>query len=276
MGRVAGQVTDADGRPIEGVTVKLELPGSGGTEAKTDKKGQWAVGGVHAGMWNIDFQKAGYEPSRISVSVEELGRLPPIKTTLALSAADPTEEIRQELVKASTLLGEQKYAEARAIYEAILVKYPQAYQVEPLIARTYYGEKQYDKAIEHLRTAVQRDPSSVENKLLLGNILVEQGHADEGRQVLAAIDEAAVKDPTTFVNVGIGLLNQNKPDEALTYFEKAIAGFPQSGAAYYYRALVRLQKGDTQAAKADLTRFLELSPDAPEAPAARKALDQLK
>ncbi len=276
MGRMAGKVTDEQGKPIEGVTIKLELPGSGGTQAKTDKKGEWALGGIARGVWNVDFEKPGYEPVRITVVIEELTRVPPIPTTLKQSAPDPNQVIQSDLVKAAALLNEKKFADARGIYEGILAKYPQAYQVEPLIARTYYGEQQFDKAIEHLKIAVEKNPAAIENKLLLGNILIEQGRADEGRQVLASVDDAAVKDPTTFVNVGIGLLNQAKPDEALTYFEKAITRFPQTGDAYYYRALVRLQKSDTEGAKADLKKFLELSPNAPEAAAARKALEQIK
>ena len=60
------------------------------------------------------------------------------------------------------------------------------------------------------------------------------------------------------------------------YFDKAIARFPEAGDAYYYRALIRLQKSDMENAKADLKKFLELSPGAPEAAAARKALEQIK
>ena len=276
MGRLAGKVTDEQGKPLEGVTVKFELPGSGGTQAKTNNKGEWALGGIAPGAWHVDFDKAGYDSVRITVSVEELSRVPPIQTKLKQSAVDPNTVIQAELLKASGLLGEKKFGEARAIYEGILAKYPQAYQVEPLIARTYYGEQQYDKAIDHLKIAVAKDPGAIENKLLLGNILIERGRAEEGRRVLASVDDAAVKDPTTFVNVGIGLINQEKPDEALVYFEKAIGRFPQSGDAYYYRALIRLQKDDREGAKADLKKFLELAPNAPEAAAARKALEQIK
>jgi tetratricopeptide (TPR) repeat protein len=276
MGRVAGKVTDEEGKPLADVVVKLNLPGAGGTEVKTNSKGEWAVGGIARGDWNVDFQKAGYDVVRISVSISEYSRIPPVETTLKRSAPDPNELIKADLTKASALLAEKKFAEARAIYEAVLAKFPQAYQIEPLIARTYYGEKQFDKAIEHLKIAVEKNPANVENKLLLGNILIEQGRADEGRQVLASVDDTQVKDPLTYVNVGIGLMNQNKGDEALAYFEKAIARFPQSGDAYYYRGLCRLQKGDVEGTKADFRKFLELAPNAPEAPAAKKALDQLK
>jgi tetratricopeptide (TPR) repeat protein len=275
MGHLAGKVVDEQGQPVEGVTVKVELPGSGGTQGTTNKKGEWSIGGLARGAWHIDFEKAGYDTARITVSVEELSRVPPIDTTLKKSAPDPNEVIKGQLIQASALVNEKKFPEARAIYEQILARYPTAYQVEPLIARTYYGEKQFDKAIEHMKIAVEKNPT-VENKLMLGNILIEQGKNEEARQVLGSVDDNAVKDPMTFVNVGIGLMNQNKQDEALAYFEKAIARFPQSGEAYYYRGLIRLGKGDTEGTKADFKKFLELAPDAPEAAAAKKALEQLK
>jgi tetratricopeptide (TPR) repeat protein len=162
------------------------------------------------------------------------------------------------------------------MYESVLTKYPSAYRLEPYIARTYYLEKNYDEAIKHMKIAIEKDPSDVENKLRLGNILMDVGRMDEGRALLETVDDSAVKDPAIFVNVGISLMNQDKAALALPYFEKAVKNFPDKGDGYYYRALIRLQKGDTEGTKADLRKFLELSPNAPEAPAARKALEQLK
>jgi tetratricopeptide (TPR) repeat protein len=273
MGRVAGKVTDESGKPIEGVTVKLTLPGSGGTEVKSNKKGEWQVGGIARGEWQVDFDCPPYEPRRISVSVAELSRIPPVEISLKL---DVNEVVRVEVVKASELMAKQDYAGARAVYEGVLAKYPTAYRLEPYIARTYYAEKNYDEAIKHLKIAIEKDPSDIENKLRLGNILMDTGRMEEGRQLLATVDDSAVKDPAIFVNIGISLMNQNKGDEALPYFEKAVKNFPDKGDGYYYRALVRLQKGDTEGTKADLRKFLELSSDAPEAAAAKKALEQIK
>jgi Flp pilus assembly protein TadD len=273
MGRVAGKVTDEGGKPLEGVTVKLNLPGAGGTEVKTNKKGEWSAGGIARGEWQVDFECPTYEPRRISVSVAELTRVPPVEITLK---QDLNEVIRIEMVKAGELLNQKKYPEARAVYQALLAKYPNAYRVEPYIARTYYAEKNFDEAITHLKIAVEKDPGDQENKMRLANILMEHGRLDEGRQVMATVDDTVIKDPAIYVNIGISLLNQNKGAEALPYFEKAVTRFPTDGSAYYYRALVRLQQGDTAGTKADLMKFLELSPNAPEAAAAKKALEQLK
>jgi len=273
MGRVSGKVMDEDGKPIEGVTVKLNLPGAGGTELKTNKKGEWQIGGIARGEWQIDFELSPYEPRRLTVSVAELSRVPPVEIRLKL---DVNEAIRTEVVKAADLIAKNQYADARKVYEAVLAKYPSAYRLEPYLARTYYLEKNYDEAIKHMKIAIEKDPSDLENKLRLGNILMETGRMDEGRQLLATVDDSAVKDPAIFINIGISLMNQNKADEALVYFEKGIKNFPAIGDSYYYRALIRLQKGDTAGTKADLSKYLELAPNGPEAAAARKALEQIK
>lgn len=279
MGRVAGKVVDEQGAPLEGVAVVAVFPAANGrTEARTNRKGEWAIGGIARGEWQLDFVKDGYETYRTSVFVNELTRLPPMTVTLkkATPVVDPNAEIAVGLEQAATLMNGKRYAEARAIYEGLLAKYPQVYQLHPLVARTYYGENQYDKAIEHLKRALEAAPDSVEVKLLLGNVLVEKGDATAGQALLATIDDRQVKDPTTFLNVGIVLFNQGKSAEALAYFEKDVALFPDYPDAYYYRGITHLQLGKVDAAKADLQKFLTMAPQAPEAATARKILDQLK
>jgi tetratricopeptide (TPR) repeat protein len=273
MARMTGKVTDEEGKPLEGVKVKLALGSAGGTELKTNKKGEFEMGGLARGDWQVDFELSPYETRKITVSIAELTRTPPVEIKLKL---DVNEAIRIEVTAAAELLSQQKYAEARARYESVLKKYPSAYRLEPFIARTYYLEKNNDEAIKHLKIAIEKDPSDIATKLLLGNILMDIGRMDEGRVLLDSVDDSAVKDPAIFVNIGISLMNQNKAETALPYFEKAVKNFPDKGDGYYYRALVRLQKGDTEGTKADLKKFLGLSPNAPEAAAARKALEQLK
>jgi Flp pilus assembly protein TadD len=161
---------------------------------------------------------------------------------------------------------------ATGAYEALVAKYPEAYQLHPLIARTYSAEDNHDKAIEHLKMALERQPENVEWKLLLGSELAMAGKAEEAKTVLASIDESKVKDATPYLNIGITLYNANKTKEAQVYFDKAISLFPKEGDGYYYRGLTHLQLGNNDAAKADLTKFL----DAPEAEMAKKILAQLK
>jgi Flp pilus assembly protein TadD len=287
QGRLAGKVTDEAGKPVEGVAVKLTLPSEGGAfETKTNAKGEWAVGGLGRGQWNIDFIKAGYEPRNISAPAADMTRMPPIEITLK-RAEDPNEIIASEMKRAADLVALKKFAEARQIYEALLLRFPTAYRIEQAVARTYYLEGQPDRAIERLRTVVARDPGAQEVKLLLGSLLLEQGKADEGRQILASVDDAKITEPAIYVNFGIALLNRNQAAEAVTYFDKAISKFPSAPDAYYYRGISTLQLSAVAGeearkaerllqVKTDLNRFLQMAPSAPEAETAKKILEQLK
>jgi len=287
QGRVAGKVTDEAGKPIEGVVVKLTLPSTDAAlEAKSNGKGEWAVAGIAGGSWQVDFTKPRYEARHISVPVNELSRIAPIEITMK-KAEDPNEIIASELKRAADLMTEKKYTEARTIYEALLARYPTAYRIEQFAARAYYLEGQPEKAIERLKAVMVRDPNAQEVKLLLGSLLLEMGRAEEGKQVLSSVDDAKITDPAIYVNFGIAMMNKNQPVEAAAYFEKAIAKFPTAADAYYYRGLTLLQIASAQGeeaqkvermqkVKADLMKFLELAPNAPEAETARKILEQLK
>jgi Tfp pilus assembly protein PilF len=277
VGRLGGTVTDDKGQPLEGVVVKGQRAESTSTtQGKTNKKGEWALNGINGGQWNLDFEKPGYETSRITATVEEHSPNPPVLTKLKKAAADPNIALQADLKKASDLMAQQKYADARTIYESILAQHPEATQIEPYIARTYYGEHQIDPAIEHLRKAAAAEPNSVEVKLLLANLLAEKGNSEESQQLLSSIDESKITDPAVLLNIGIGLLNQKKPADALTWFDKSVAKFPDSADSYYYRGITELQLEKTDAAKADLTKFVTMAPNAPEAATAKGILEKLK
>jgi Flp pilus assembly protein TadD len=281
MGRIAGKVVDESGKPIDGVSVKAMLPTAGnqGPQVKSNAKGDWAVAGISRGGWALDFIKEGYETKSVSVSLSEGQRIPSMEIvmTKAVAVVDPNAEIKEKLTEASRLMNGKQFAEARTIYEELSARYPDVTQFRPLIARTYYGEGDKARAIEHLRAAADKDPENVEVKLLLGNLLMEVGKADEGRQVLESVDESKVKDPIVYLNVGIGMINEGKHADAVTWFEKAIARFPQQADAYYYRGISKLSLGDRAAAKADLEKFLSLAPaDAPEIKMAKQILESLQ
>lgn len=283
MGRVAGKVVDAESeQPIEGVTVKAALPTAGNagpSETRTNNKGEWAIGGIGRGNWALDFVKEGYETRSISVSISEVSRIPPMTIELKKAApvVDPNAEIKAQLTKAGEMMNAKQYAEARAIYEELVAKYPEVKQFRPLIARTYYGEGNREKAIEELRKALEADPENVEVRMLLGNTLVETGQAEEGRKLLEGVDATKVNDPAIYVNVGIELLNKGQHGEAVGWFDKAIAQFPNAPDAYYYRGISNVSLGKPAEAKADLEKFVSLAPpDAPEVETAKKLLEQIK
>lgn len=276
-GRMAGTVADEAGRPIEGVTVTAHRVGSeGGPATKTNRKGEWVFNGVSGGRWDLDFQKPGYDIAKRSMSINEYSTNPPMPVAMKRAPVDPNVAIRADLEKAGTLVKQQQYTGARAIYEQILAKHPEAYQVEPYIARTYYAEHNLDAAAEHLRAALAGEPDDVQVKTLLAQVLAEKGDAEGSRQIISSIDESRITNPDVLLNIGIGMLNAKRPADALTWFGKTIARFPQYPDAYYYRGITELQEGRNDPAKADLAKYLELAPNGAEAATARQILEKLK
>ena len=281
LARVGGKVVDEAGKPIEGVTVKATMPASqnrGPADSKTKANGDWAVGGIANGQWAIDFVKEGYETKNISVMAG--GRIPPMEIVMkkaAPAAVDPNIALQAKLREAADLMNAKQYAAARAIYEEQLAKFPEVKQFKPLIARAYYGEGNKEKALEVLREASAADPENVEVKMLLGNLLMEAGKADEAKTVLATVDDSKISDPVVYVNIAIASINDGKHADALPWLDKAIIRFPEQADAYYYRGITHLALGKNAEAKADLTKFVGIAkPDAPELATAKKILETMK
>jgi Tfp pilus assembly protein PilF len=265
------------------VSVKAMMPRSenrGPNESKSNAKGEWAVGGLASGEWALDFVKEGYEPRSISVPVSEGGGRRPMEVKLKKKAApppDPNVEIKVKLTEAAAKMNAKQFAEARAIYEALSAQHPEVKQFRPLIARTYYGEGNKAAAIEHLRKAAAEDPENLEVRVLLGTTLMEDGKTEEARQILSSVDDGKVTDPAVFLNIGIGLINDKKHAEAVPWFDKAIARFPQHPDGYYYRGISYITLGKTAEAKADLEKYVSIAPpDAPELATAKQILATIK
>jgi predicted Zn-dependent protease len=280
-GHMHGVVKDESGKPIEGVQVKAVKAGENDAfTGKTNKKGDWAINGIASGQWNVDFVKDGYETRSLTVPVSESASMPPMNIELKTKApapVDPNVEIRGELQKAAPLMEAGKYAEARATYESLLQKYPDTWQIEPLIARTYAGEKKPDEAIAHLQKALAHDPDNVDVKLVMASVLSDQGKTDEAAKYLERIDMTKVKDPVVFLNQGITLINEGKAADALPIFNKVIEAFPTDPEGYYYRGRAELAMSKFPEAKADLQKFVAMpGADASQVEQAKKILEQLK
>jgi tetratricopeptide (TPR) repeat protein len=282
LGRLEGRVTDASGTPLPDIVVKLELPSrGGGTTAKTDKKGRWAVGGLAAGNWNLDVAADGFTSRSLKVNLPaESARLPPVEIKLERAAPQgPPPEILATLAKGDEAYKAGKYPEARAEYEKVLATSPKpevAVTLHEMIARCYSQEGNYAQSVAHLEHVLNADPGNLTTRLLIAQEALRGGMFDKGMELLKAVDESAVKEPEIFYNIAVLFLNQNRPEDAVVYLTKAIAVNPTFVDGYFQRGLAYLQLQKLDLCKADLRKVLELAPGTPQAETAQKALGQLK
>jgi tetratricopeptide (TPR) repeat protein len=279
--RLSGKVVDEQGQPVEGVLVKAQM--SGQTEVmtgRTDKKGEWRINGLANGDWKVELSKAELETASEMVEIRA-DRAPALNMTLKKAAAkvDPTAEINAELQRAATIAQGGKIPEARKIYEDLLVKYPTVFQLEGFIARTYAAENNIPKALEHLKINMDKQPPGpdlVELKLFHAELLMESGDKAGAKEIIDSVDMTQAKDPYTYINQAINLINDKKGQEAVDLLTKLMAQFPTTNELYYYRGRAYVITEKLDEAKADLEKFVSLAPTAKEAADAKKILEQLK
>jgi predicted Zn-dependent protease len=276
--RLSGKVVDDQGQPVEGVTVNAQM--SGQTEimsGRSDKKGEWRINGLANGEWKVELTKP--ELGTVTEMVEIRGNdAPALNVTLkkAAAKADPKAEVDAELKRAADLAQGGKLPEARKVYEDLLVKYPDIYQLEGFIARIYAAENNIPAALQHLKVNLDKEPDNVELKLLQADLLMESGDKVAAKALLDTIDITKVKDPYTFVNEAILLINEKKGPEAVDLLTKLIAQFPTTNELYYYRGRAYVVSEKLDEARADLEKFVTLAPTAKETADAKKILEQLK
>jgi tetratricopeptide (TPR) repeat protein len=274
---LSGKVVDDQGQPVADAVVQAVMVGqSEPVSAKTDKKGEWKIKNLVEGQWRVEIAKPGLETNRQVVEIRN-DKVPPVNVTMAkeMPKADPSVEINTAVAHAAELAQGGKIAEARKIYEDLLVKYPTVYQLEGLIARTYAAENQPDKAMEHVKIALEKDPTNVDTKVLQADLMMEAGDKEGAKAILDAVDLTQVKDPYPFINAAIVTINQGKGDEAAEALTKLLAQFPTQNEIYYYRGRAYVVAKKYDEARADLEKFVTLAPAAKEVADARKIIDQL-
>jgi tetratricopeptide (TPR) repeat protein len=279
-GRLEGKVLAPEGTPIAGATVKLDNPGrGGGPTITTDKKGKWAYLGLAAGTWNIDVDAAGYTTRKVSIDLAgESVRINPIEVRLERAGPPPTPpEVLEAVTKADEAYKAGRFGEAQAEYEKLLALRPDlATAIHRQMGFSLIQLKKYPEALEHLQKVLDTDPASTQIRAIMAQAALEGGMVDRGLELLKGVDEASVKEPDVFFNIGVNLINANRPDEAIVYFGKAVALDPTYADGYFRRGLAHLQRGRNAEARADLKKLVELQPTGSQADLARKALEQIR
>ena len=292
-GRLQGNVTDEQNRPVEGATVTLrqgtdrvDAAQPGPAPIKTNKAGKWQVLGLAQGSWGVLIEKEGFMASEGQVKVNEFGPAQPINVTLKLipkevleqaAANDKRTIVLSAVQNGNALMGQQKYAEARAEYEKALAQVEPDLQPPILvgIAQAYTYEKQTDKAVETLKRSLAIKPDDAPTIQVLVNLLVADGKEEEAQAWMAKLPQGTTVDPNALLNLGIKAYNEKKLDDAVKYFDRVVQENPSLPDAYYYRGLVYLNQNKTAEAKADFQKLLELDPKHPKAEEVKEFLKAL-
>ncbi len=223
-GRVIGYVFDEEGKPLEGVTVKLfSIRAQSGFEVMTDASGKWIASWIRSGAWNIDFERVGYMPRKISVQIKEYGQNPPIEINLKKAEGlVVTDELKAALREGNELFNEERYEEAIQVFGKILEENPEVTIINKNIGNSYFQMEKYEEAEEHYTKVLEKDPDNNEIMLLIGNCYANRNVNEKALEWYNKIKFDEIKDPIVLYNIGTNFYNLSQFEEALKYYKRAV------------------------------------------------------
>jgi Tfp pilus assembly protein PilF len=284
-GRVSGIVSDPDGEPITGAVVTYRLaesPDEGPPPFTTDADGEYRFAGLASATWLISVEADGFLP------------VPPQRTFVYATRNDPVRiqmnPVPEEVVKARKRaeLNErlQKADKLRASgdFEAARERYFEALEeleaedhpaVLAALADTYLQEDRVDDAKAQLERALEIDANHAPSLVGMMAILVEEGSFEEADELLARLPTDQEIHPTLMMKIAQGYYNNDQMDQAKLILDRTLRDHPDEAVVYYFRGLTELNLNQTEAAREDLMKFLELAPDHAEAEAAKGIIEYL-
>jgi len=277
-GRVGGIVTDEAGNSLEGVTVNLfSLKAQDGLSVKTDKNGKWLGAWIRSGGWNIDFEKIGYAPKKISVEISESKKNPDITIKMAkVEGLVITDEVKDLLGKGNGLFEKDDYNGALAVYQEIIAKYPDTYLIYMNIGNCHFAQEKYDLAEENYLKLLEKDPKKAEAIIAVGNCYANRGDSAKALEWYGKVEFEKIEDPIVLFNLGTNYYNNAKFEDALRFYQKAVEKQKDSVDALYQLGLTYLNLQKNAEAIAAFEDYLKIDADSQRAAQVKGFLEYLK
>ncbi len=276
--RMKGVLTDEKGNPLPDVKVKLySLRANSGFETKADKKGVWKAMWVRGGKWNIDFEKRGYEPKKISTTLKEDGKIITIETTLKkIEGLVIKEELMKDFDKGNQLFSAKKWDEALRIYMTILGKFPDSYIINLNLGNCYFEKQEYEKAIRVYKKVIQKEPNNTDVLLSIGNSYSNMKQDEKALEWYKKIEVSKIDDPVVLYNIGAFNFNAGDIKGALEFFKRSVEVKEDFRDGWFQLGMAYMSDGNNQAALDTFETYLKLDSESEKAQQVEEILKVLK
>jgi tetratricopeptide (TPR) repeat protein len=277
-GKLKGLVSDQEGNPIEGVTVKLYCKrGGSGFEVTTDEKGEWKALYIRGGPYDISFEKSGYMPKKITPHINEFAKNPDIEVSLQkIEGLVVTDNLKEELQKGNDLFEQEKYEEAIHAYQTIIEENPETYVIYRNIGNCYFQMEDYEKAQEYYQKVLDKEPGDTEAILGIGNTFANRGQEKKALEWYSKIEFEKISDAMVLYNIGSNFYSQGLYQEALKYYSKAVEIKSDFQDALYQLGLVNLTLGNNKESIDTFQEYLKYDSETERADQVRNFIEFLK
>jgi tetratricopeptide (TPR) repeat protein len=293
-GRVIGKVTDATGKPIEGVKVTITSTAITTFKAElvTNKDGKFEKLFVDAvPKYHYKFEKQGFTTFEqdFKVATGDMNAQLEVKLNPAgAAAAAPGAAAQQAPAPAAADPFVKAFNEAVELYQAgdldgAMTKVAEATKAGPdkangydLGAKIAYKKKDWDKAIEYGEMAAKLDEENSSAAAILVDAYKAKGNTAKAKEWNQKYAAANADDPNVMLNQAIELYNKGDFKTAAPMLKKVIEVQPENAKAHFLLGMADASLGKTAEMKTHLNEYLKLEPTGKDAPSAKEMLDAFK
>ena len=254
-GLIQGVVKDAQGKPVEGAKITIELTEGVNIklETKSGKKGEFTQIGLQSGPHKVTAEKDKLSQSQmVRVTSGDVSRANFVLAPRAASGRSAEDANAAELQKT---FGEGVEAARAGKLDDAIGKFSRGIELDPKCAECYYN-------LATLYNAQGKFEQAAAASL-------------RGTEISAATG-AGKRDPELMFTQGVILWNAGRTAEAKKQFEAAIEANPNHAEAHYRLGVALVSEGNAAAATGEFETYLKLAPTGPNAAAAREFLSQTR
>ncbi|MCZ6767786.1 MAG: tetratricopeptide repeat protein [Acidobacteria bacterium] len=311
VGNIRGTVTDPEGNPIEGVTIRIEgMEVARQYTVETDAKGEYYHGGVtRQGTYRVIAKKEGYQSAfgeGVRATTDRRGEQGLVDFTLQRGLSGPllfeltdeqieqmkadvedagrrqqsAAEVRLNMDQGLQFFNQGEYEQALTVFNAALELDDQQPALWANVGNTHSKLNQHEQAVEAYQKALDlapEDPTLYQN---LGGLYASMGDTEKARELYQkAVSLSAYGDPrdaaVNYYNMGVTFINSGKSEEAIEALTKALEADPEYAEAHYQLGISMLGTGQMEESADHLKKYLELAPEGANAEVAKQLVEQL-
>jgi tetratricopeptide (TPR) repeat protein len=164
---------------------------------------------------------------------------------------------------ASLLETEQKTTEADSVLGKLREQSPKSAAVALAIGDFYFARKKLTEASGEYRRGLGLEPNNLSLEERLEDVYLTTGQAQPAAAIDAMVTKQAPHDVIARVDHGRLLLAEEKPQDAVNYFQQVASDFADSPQAHYYLGVAYSQNSNPSEANAEFQNALRISPGLP-------------
>ena len=273
-GRISGEVVDPEGKPIEGVQVRVSAVGLDiHRTAETTRKGKFTITVLNASrVFVIRLEKEGYQIVEEPIKPSIGGTLKPTYTLVPGQTIAPEQlaqlERKDKAAKAYNegvqLFNAGNIDGAVALFEEALAEDPDLGLAQLALARYHLAKDNPATALPYAERAAELVPDEELTQVVLFDALWDLEQFDRALGMLdamAASGKAADKVAVRAYNAGARAVRENDMATAKARFELALELDPGLIPAHYTLGAIAVNSGDGEAAIYHAQTYADANPD---------------